>query len=94
LLGKTTLDGASMLVRRLAAEDDKLDLTEVPKEELPDLTKYLGALVGAAHARCVTDRGIAHRWTRGDTEGILDSAIELAGIHEATYLAYSRLTLR
>ncbi|MFO0617191.1 MAG: DUF2252 family protein [Polyangiaceae bacterium] len=68
LAGKTSIDGASMLVRRLAPENDKLDLTEVPKEELPELTKYLGALVGAAHARCVTDRGIAHRWTRGDTE--------------------------
>lgn len=94
LLGRTAIDGASMLVRRLAPEDDKLDLTEVPKEELPELTKYLGALVGAAHTRCVTDRGLARRWTRGDMEGILDSAIELAGIHEATYLAYSRLTLR
>lgn len=94
LVGRTTVDGASMLVRRLAPEDDKLDLTEVPKGELPELTKYLGALVGAAHARAVTDRGLAHRWTRGDMEGILDAAIELAGVHEATYLAYSRLTLR
>jgi hypothetical protein len=92
LVGRTTLDGIPMLVRKLTEEEDKLDLPTVPKEDLPDLVRYLGALVGRAHARSMTERGIAHRWTRGDTEGILENGFELAGVHEATYLAYSKLT--
>jgi uncharacterized protein (DUF2252 family) len=92
LVGRTTLDGVSMLVRKLTEEEDKLDLPGVPKDELPELVGYLGALVGRAHARSMTERGLAHRWTRGDTEAILDTAVELAGVHEAAYLAYSKAT--
>lgn len=92
LLGTTKLGKRSMVVRRLAEEEDKLELTLLRPAELPALVAHLGALVGRAHARGQTKSPLG-RWTAGDLEHLIDSAIELAGIHEAAYLAYCRLSM-
>ncbi len=92
LIGTTMMGARSMLVRRLAEEEDKLELSALRPADLPALAAHLGALVGRAHARATTKPPVG-RWTAGDLEHLLDAAIELAGIHEAAYLAYCRISV-
>ncbi len=86
-LGRTTLRGLPMLVRRLTPQEDKLDLLHFPKGELDALARLLGALVGRAHARGKT-KAPARAWSEADRLHIVDSAVRLAGMHEAAYLAF------
>lgn len=90
--GTATLDGLSMLVRRLSPLEDRLDLSRIPPADLDVLFRHLGAVLGAAHRRGATRP--PHRLARTDTKSILSSAIALAGLHEATYLAYCALVHR
>jgi hypothetical protein len=53
------------------------------------VAQAVGHLVGAAHARGATERPQSP-WSKDEVAGIVDHAIELAGILEGTYLAYSR----
>jgi uncharacterized protein (DUF2252 family) len=93
MVGSTELRRASMFVRRLAPQEDKLDWTKLDSDDLEPLARHLGALLGAAHrkgARRIPKKA----WTEGDRARLLDKAIALAGIHEAMYLAYSDLVRR
>jgi len=85
MIGCTHLKKMSMFVRRLAPQEDKLDLRSLKPGDLPALATYLGALLGAAHARAATK--VPHRWSRSDLGELRERAIHLAGIHEAVYLA-------
>jgi hypothetical protein len=85
MIGCTHLKKMSMFVRRLAPQEDKLDLRSLRSADLPALASYLGALLGAAHVRAATKSG--KRWSRGDLAELRERAIQLAGIHEAVYLA-------
>lgn len=76
----------SMFGRRLAPQEDKLNLRKLRGADLPALASYLGALLGAAHARGAT-KAATTPWSRSDRETILDNAITLAGIHEGVYLS-------
>jgi uncharacterized protein (DUF2252 family) len=89
MLGTTTLDGTRMLVRRLAPQEDKLDLTRIAKEELQGVAAFLGALLGRAHRRGATGAGTAP-WSASDLDGMIDRAVTVAGVHEAAYLAYCK----
>ncbi|HEY2365075.1 MAG TPA: DUF2252 family protein, partial [Polyangiaceae bacterium] len=90
-LGRTKLRGLPMLVRRLTPQEDKLDLLHIPGSELVPLARLLGALVGRAHTRGATKKP-KNGWSPTDVRNILDSAVRLAGIHEATYLAFCQLS--
>ena len=90
-LGRTKLRGLPMLVRRLTPQEDKLDLLHIPSNELVPLARLLGALVGRVHTRGATKKP-KHGWSATETRHVLDSAVRLAGIHEATYLAYCQLS--
>lgn len=87
MMATTELGGLSMLVRKLSPQEDKLDLRRLRGPDLPALASYLGALVGAAHARGATAPPTS-RWSRGDLAAIRASAVALAGVHEAVYLAF------
>jgi hypothetical protein len=57
------------------------------------VVQSIGWVLGAAHARAAARVGgeaAAPRWTAADMAGIVDRAIELAGLFEAVYLAYAR----
>lgn len=91
MMGTTHLAGygrrsTSLLGRRLTPQEDKLTLTTLRGDVLPDLARYLGALLGHAHARAATKRPRT-RWNESDLRLLLDHAITLAGVHEAIYLA-------
>jgi hypothetical protein len=90
LVGVTKLDGRAMLVRRLAPQEDKLDLTRLDHQQLPALARYLGALIGAAHRRGVTIPGKV--WKQDEVKRLVEKTVALAGLHEATYLAFCSLT--
>ena len=90
-LGRTKLRGLPMLVRRLTPQEDKLDLLHIPGNELVPLARLLGALVGRAHTRGATKKPKGG-WKASDVRHVLDSAVRLAGIHEATYLAFCQLS--
>jgi uncharacterized protein (DUF2252 family) len=86
MTGTTELDGQSLFVRRLLPQEDKLDLAHLRAEELPDLARYLGALLGRVHARGVQSPP-AQRWAAADLTALTEHAIVIAGLHEAAYLA-------
>jgi hypothetical protein len=80
-----------MIVRRLAPQEDKLDLTTVAIDDLEPLAAYLGALTGTSHRRGA-QKPPKRAWKTKETATLLDHAIALAGVHEATYLAYFKLS--
>ncbi len=84
-IGHAKLGERSMLVRRLAPQEDKLDWRKVDRAELPALATYLGGLLGRVHARGQT--GKAARWNRRERREMLERAVYVAGIHESMYLA-------
>jgi uncharacterized protein (DUF2252 family) len=84
MTGTTELDGQSMFVRRLLPQEDKLDLAHLRAEELPELARYLGALLGRVHARGALTKP---SWSAPDLAELVEHAIVIAGIHEAAYLA-------
>jgi uncharacterized protein (DUF2252 family) len=91
MIGTTRLGKISMFVRRLSPQEDKLDLTHLRDSDLNAVATYLGTLVGRAHRRGATKKPES-RWSQGDCDALVDRAITVAGIHEATYLALCKLT--
>jgi len=90
LAGTTVLGERSLFVRRLLPQEDKLDLTHLRREELPDLARYLGARLGFAHRRGATSLP-ASRWAAAEQASLTDHAIVIAGLHEAAYLALCKV---
>jgi uncharacterized protein (DUF2252 family) len=90
MIGAARLRGASMFVRRLSPQEDKIDLLTLRAEDLEPLARHLGALLGEAHRRGAT-RIPKKEWTAADAAHLRAGAIALAGLHEATYLAYCDL---
>ncbi len=89
-IGATRLGGRSMFVRRLAPQEDRIAVRSMKFDELSDVASYFAALTGAAHRRgCESTE---RRWSERDREQVLDSSLWMAGIHEATYNAFCRLT--
>jgi len=91
MLGTTDLDSESLFVRRLLPQEDKLDLSRLRAEELPELARYLGALLGAVHRRGAVRLPPA-RWTTAELAQLTEHAIVIAGLHEAAYLALCKTT--
>ncbi len=90
MLGTSRLGEHEVLVRRLTPQEDKLSLAQLKPAELGALSAYLGALLGDAHRR---GRDAAYGpWSEAEREGIVERAVTLAGIHEATYLELCRMT--
>jgi hypothetical protein len=91
MLGTTDLDESSLFVRRLLPQEDKLDLSRLQAEELPELARHLGALLGSAHRRGAV-RTPSASWTAADQALLTEHAIVIAGLHEAAYLALCKAT--
>jgi uncharacterized protein (DUF2252 family) len=90
MAGTTKLRTRSMFVRRLAPQEDKLDLTHVATGDLDPLARHLGSLLGHAHRRGVR-RAPRASWSAHERAVLLAHAISLAGVHESMYLAYCAL---
>ena len=92
MLGSADVDDASLFVRRLLPQEDKLDLTRLVPEELPELARYLGALLGSAHRRGAV-RTPPALWTAAERALLTEQAIAIAGLHEAAYLALCKTAI-
>jgi hypothetical protein len=86
MLGTTKLGRTPLFGRRLAPQEDKLDLGHIDHAELPALASCLGSLLGRAHRRGATKLP-PKPWSAAARADLIDHAITLAGIHEAVYLA-------
>ena len=53
------------------------------------MVDIVGHLLGAAHARAA--KQVPGGWAAADRAVLIDEAVRLAGIFEATYLAYARI---
>ncbi len=84
--GTLDLDGRSMLVRRLAPQEDKLDLAKVSDDDLDGLCAHLGALAGRAHRRAAAGRVTA--WRDDDLDAVFDLALEVGAHLGAAWAAY------
>jgi len=91
MMGTTKLDGLSMFARRLAPQEDKLNLVRIAAAELGTIAAYLGSVLGRAHRRGATQMP-SRPWSREEQGALLDRAVILAGIHEAAYLAMCQRT--
>ncbi len=90
MLGTARLAHRSMVVRRLAPQEDRLVLADLRPQDFAQLSGYLGSLVGSAHRRAAT-RPPKRAWTAEECDAMIDRAIVLAGVHEAAYVAYFKL---
>jgi uncharacterized protein (DUF2252 family) len=91
--------GKSVVLRELMPQDLKLEIDQLSREEAVASARYLGEVVGKAHARqmdTVTRKSFAallktRRSTRLDAPSWLwSSVVELASTHEAAYLEHCR----
>jgi uncharacterized protein (DUF2252 family) len=88
MAGSTELEGKSLLVRRLMPQEDRLAIAELPANEHFSVLRYLGALTGAMHRRGAKK---VPAWPLDETQGLLDNAVTLAGLHEAAAVHYATL---
>jgi uncharacterized protein (DUF2252 family) len=86
MLGTARLGRTPLFGRRLAPQEDKLDLTDIADTDLEALSSTLGALLGRAHRRGATKLP-PKPWSEALRDALVDNAITLAGVHEAVYLA-------
>lgn len=93
MVGITKLGGRSMLVRRLAPQEDRSDYSQLDPSERPPLMKYLGLLLGRAH-RLGAELAPRRAWGSEVRERLASISVRLAGIHEAVYLELAALTRR
>lgn len=87
MLGTARVGRRSMLVRRLAPQEDKLDLGAVDDADLEAVARYLGALAARAHrngASAVPRRA----WRDAELDALVERAVALAGIHFSAWLAW------
>ena len=87
MLGTTHLGLIDLVVRRLSPQEDKLELHELEAQSLAPLAQYLGALVGAAHARGRNGEH-ASPWSAADCAEMVHRAATMAALHEAIYLEW------
>ena len=92
MLGTLRALGHGLVVRRLTPQEDRLDWAAMSAAHRPACLAYLGALTGAAHRRGARRRLGPLR--DPDARRLLDGAVELAGLHEATALAHAALSRR
>jgi uncharacterized protein (DUF2252 family) len=85
MLGTTSIGTIDLLVRRLTPQEDKLNLSQLKTDTLKPLAGYLGALLATAHVRGA-ERAARTAWTSSDRFELLERAVALAGLYEATYL--------
>jgi uncharacterized protein (DUF2252 family) len=86
LFGSAQVGELEMLVRRLSAGDEKLDIDAVPPEQAEAVLRYLGGLAGEVHRRLA--RTPVKKWSAAECEGLLESARKLAAMHEEAFLEF------
>ena len=89
LLGFAELGHQQLVVRAMAAGEDKLALDTLLPEQLPGMLRFLGAMAGQVHQRLARSR--LKRWTPKELQGLLASTRRLAVMHEEAFLEFCAL---
>jgi len=92
MIGTTSIGDTSLFVRRLAPQEDKLNFAALEQRDLEPVARYFGTLLANAHRRGAASP--PSPWTAAAQREIVDHAIVLAGIHEASYLALCKTVAR
>lgn len=87
MLGEASLDGRSMLVRRLSAQEDKLAVADVPRDDLPPLLHHIAVCVAQAHRRGGAE---ARAYSKAERAGVVDRALVVAAAHQAAFRIFKR----
>ncbi len=90
MIGTARIGRRSMLVRRLSAQEDKLDIGSVDEDGLEAVARHLGALAGQAHRHGAAKRP-KRPWRDADLDSMVERALSLAGIHYSVWLAWCSL---
>ena len=89
--------GRSVFIRELLPQDLKLEIDALTRDEAMEVARYLGTVVGQAHARqmSATDRDAWNKELARRRTDTLDappwlwsSVVDLVGAHEAAYLEH------
>ncbi len=88
-----------VIVRELMPQDLKIEIENLKETDALRLAQYLGAVVGRAHGRQMSERA-KHAWhkelqrhrpkTLDAPNWLWTSVVDLMGIHEAAYLEHCR----
>jgi uncharacterized protein (DUF2252 family) len=91
--------GRSVFIRELLPQDMKVEIKKLPQEEAGKVARYLGMVVGNAHARQM-DREVQKLWkkelqrnrakTLDAPSWLWSSIVELVASHEGAYLEHCR----
>jgi uncharacterized protein (DUF2252 family) len=89
----------SVFLRELLPQDMKLDIGQLSREEAMIVARFLGRILGRAHARQM-DAAIRMSWRRellrnhsktlSAPSWLWSSVVELIGAHERAYLEHCR----
>jgi len=95
----TRLFNKSFILRELMPQDLKIEINRLSQEEAGEVARYLGSVVGQAHARQM-DEGTRRKWAQElecNRSKSLDaptwlwsSVVELLASHEFAYLDHCR----
>ena len=88
LFGASTLGTLEVIISRTGPGEDKVGVDEYDPTQLLPICRYLGYLSGEVHAR---GAGSKTRWSARHRRQLLDTSIELAGMHQQAFLELCRL---
>lgn len=86
MVGTAKLGELSMFCRRLAPQEDRIDLASVDRDDMVALCRYLGTLAGGAHRRGA--KAPLTAWSNADYAALHAAAAELAGQLFSIYASY------
>jgi len=89
LIGYAELGKLQLVIRPMAAGEEKISLEQLPEDQLPEMLHFLGAMSGEVHRRLARSR--IKRWTPKEQRGLLDSTRRLAAMHEEAFLGFCGL---
>lgn len=89
LIGFAEVGKHQMVIRPMAAGEDKLSLDALTEDQIPGMIRFLGAMAGQAHRSLARSR--VKLWTPKEQNGLLASSRRLAAMHEEAFIDFCAL---
>ncbi len=86
LIGYAEIGKHQMVIRPMAAGEEKLSLEQIDEAQVPSMVRFLGAMAGEVHLRLARSR--IKRWTPKEQVGLLASARRIAAMHEEAFIDF------
>jgi hypothetical protein len=91
MAGLAWIGRAPCIVRRLAPQEDRLDLAHASPTDLEHVVRHLGMLVGSAHRHGGVGAAPRSAWSSDRRRAILHAAADMAEIHLGVFEAFCKL---